>query len=287
MGVLIEVVKAPNQAERFLICVPANEYAGMKSLKWVTLVGACQRTGRDWTGKMSMALAQRVFDDMLARANSGQEAEWMKSIRVTQYRANTQKPAVVLLPREPEVVAVEPEVLPVAMATDGAWRVVPTTGFRKEFRGWSYQGAFVDSGNEGRTIRIAADTKQECALKLFGSISPVTQEFVRTFPLADPKAIPQPKGPTPEEYVPTQAELNSIPALSIEYCNSLSAAEMKRLFVFDWKFREGYRKRQILDAEADKRRAEIEKKRLENEFIAKTRKQILEGDAERARKGDL
>jgi hypothetical protein len=291
MGHFIEVVKAPNTEKRFLVCVPANVYGGLKTLQFTTMVGASQRIGaRDWTGKMSADLSKRIFEDMTESINRGEQPEWMQSIRVTQYRSSTEKPVVVVWPREEERAAEEPVILPVAQATDGAWRLVPTTGFAKRLRGWEYQGAFVDSSNEGRTILVVGDTQLECVMRLFGSLNPVTQEFVRTFPFADPKDIPTQAVRAlgdEDEYVPTQAELDAVPALEIAYCDSLSAAEMKRLNLFDWKFREGYRKRMILDAQADRERAEIFKREKEAEDRKAERKRMLADDADKKRKGDL
>src|ERR1700722_19522715 len=157
MGVLIEVVKAPDQEHRFLI-VHGNTYAGRSSAKFTTLVGACTRRNGRWDGVTSLEIAQRAFDDFLAAAHSGAEAEYFKSIRVTSYH-NDPSRREVYLPRVVEKEQPEPEVLPVAQASDLAWREVPTTGFKKGMRAWTYSGAFVDSNGEPRTIQISGPTK--------------------------------------------------------------------------------------------------------------------------------
>jgi hypothetical protein len=282
MGILIEVPKAPNYSERFLVCVPANVYAGPKSMKFVTLLGASQRIGKDWTGRMSLEIAQRVFDDFTDAANKGLEAEWMKSIRVTKYHANAQ--GAVILPREVEQVAAEPEVLPVAQGSDGAWRVIPTEGFKKGLRDWVYSGAFVDSYGEPRIIQTMGPTKLAAVLKLFGTtIPPYVAEFVRTFPLADPKDIPV--APEPEkEYVPTKTEIDSVPAMTAAEWNSIPSSVATRRYALDWKFKVAVDKlaateKAEQDAIAAKKRAAEEKAALD-----KRREQYRKDDAEEARK---
>jgi hypothetical protein len=287
MGHLIEVVRAPEQLKRFLVCVPANVYGGLQSLQFTTMIGASQRIGaRDWTGKMSADLSKRIFEDMTASISRGQQPEWMRSIRVTQYRSSTEQPAVVIWPREAERVAVEPEVFPVAQATDGAWRVIPATGFKKELRGWSYTGAFVDSTIQGRTIQLVGDTKLECVLRLFGSIVPFVQEFVRTFPLADPKDIPVEKGPE-QEYVPTQAEIDSVPALTAVEWNSIPVETATRRYVLDWKFKVAVDKLDAIET-VEKAKHAAEKAAADEKIkLDKMREQYRKDDEEKKRKGDL
>jgi hypothetical protein len=271
VGVLIEVVKAPDQEHRYLVC-PGNTYSGRTSCKFVNLAHASTKIRSLWSGGTSMAIAERIFEDFLTAANAGAEADWMKSIRVTSYHSDPGRREV-YLPREVEQAQVEPEVFPVAQGTDGEWRVVPTTGFKRGPRGWSYNAAFVDQYTIGRTIELSGTTKLECIQRLFGAIMPAfVPEFVRTLPLADPNAIPKPAPPPEEDYEPTEAELAAIPALSVEYVDSLSAAEEKRLFIYDWKFRAGYRKRKALDKIADAKRAEILARQAEEEKLKQIRK---------------
>jgi hypothetical protein len=287
MGHLIEVVRAPEQLKRFLVCVPANVYGGLQSLQYTTMIGASQRIGaRDWTGKMSADLSKRIFEDMTASISRGEQPEWMQSIRVTQYRSSTEKPVVVVWPREEERAAEEPEVLPVAQATDGAWRLVPTTGFAKQFRGWEYQGAFVDSGNEGRTIRIAGDTKLDCVMRLFGSLSPVNQEFVRTFPFADPNQIPKPQEEE-QEYIPTKAEQDSIPAMTDAEWNSIPVETATRRYVLDWKFKVAVDKMSAAWTARQAKQAADKAAADEQEKLRKLREQYRKDDEDKKRKGDL
>jgi hypothetical protein len=271
MSVLIEVLKAPDQEHRFLIC-PGNTFSGRSSCKFVSLARACTKFHGKWIGGTSMAIAERIYEDFLAAANAGAEAEWFKSIRVTTYH-NDPNQRKVLLPREAEAVQVEPEVFPAAQGVDGEWRVVPTTGFKRGPRGWSYNAAYVDQYTIGRTIELSGQTKLECIQRLFGAIMPAfVPEFVRTLSLADPNDIPKQAPPSEADYEPSNSELAAVPALSVEYVNSLSAAEMKRLYIYDWKFREGYRKRQELDKIADAERARILARQEEEEKLKQIRK---------------
>jgi hypothetical protein len=271
MGVLIEIVRAPDQEHRYLIC-PGNTYSGRSSCKFVNLARACTKFHGQWTGGTSTAIAEKIYEDFLAAANSGAEAAWMKSIRVTSYHSDPGRREV-YLPREVEQQAAEPEVFPVAQGVDGEWRVVPTTGFKRGPRGWSYNAAFVDQYTIGRTIELSGQTKLECIQRLFGAIMPAfVPEFVRTLPLAAPQDIPKPAPPPAEDYEPSNSELAAVPALSVEYVNSLSAAEMKRLYIYDWRFREGYRKRQELDKIADAERAKILARQEEDARLKAIRK---------------
>ena len=271
MGVLIEIVRAPDQEHRYLIC-PGNTYSGRSSCKFVNLARACTKVRSQWSGGTSMAIAERIFEDFLTAANAGAEAEWMKSIRVTSYHSDPGRREV-YLPREVEQAQAEPEVFPVAQGVDGEWRVVPTTGFKRGPRGWSYNAAYVDQYTIGRTIELSGQTKLECIQKLFGAIMPAfVPEFVRTLPLAAPEDIPKQAPPPAEDYEPTQSELAAVPALSVAYLNSLSAAEEKRLYIYDWRFREGRRKRLELDKIADAERAKILARQEEEERLRQIRK---------------
>ncbi len=271
MSVLIEVPKAPDQEHRYLIC-PGNVYSGRTSCKFVNLARACSRFHGKWIGGTNMAIAEKIYEDFLTAANAGAEASWMQSIRVTSFH-NDPNQRKVLLPREAEAVQVEPEVFPAAQGTDGEWRVVPTTGFKRGPRGWSYNAAFVDQYTIGRTIELSGQTKLECIQRLFGAIMPAfVPEFVRTLPFADPNDIPKPAPPPEEDYEPTASELAAIPALSVEYLNSLSAAEEKQLYIFNWRFREGRRKRMELDKIADAERAKILARQEEDARLKAIRK---------------
>ena len=236
MGVLIEVPQYQPQANRFIIA-PQNVYSGINSVQYVTLLGASVGKGRSWTGKMSLDLAQRIFDDFVDAANKGSLAAYFKEIRVTTYHGSDATQRKVILPREAEPETVEPEVLPVAQATDGAWRVVPTSGFSKGLREWTYAFAFMDSTNQPRTGTFTGKTKQECVLRLFGSIMPAyVVEYVRTLPLANPQDIP--REPEPEtDYVPTQAEIAAIPAMTPAEWNSIPSSVATRRYALDWKFK--------------------------------------------------
>jgi hypothetical protein len=271
MGVLIEVVKAPDQEHRYLVC-PGNTYSGRTSCKFVNLAHASTKFHGQWTGATSTAIAERIFEDFLAAANAGVEAEWMKSIHVTSYH-NDPNRRTPMLPREVEQAPVEPPVLPVAQGIDGEWRTVPTEGFKKGPRAWTFSDSFRDQNGEIRVIQISGNSKLECIQRLFGAIMPAfVPEFVRTLPLADPNDIPKAAPPSEADYEPSEAELAAIQALSVEYVNSLSAAEEKRLYIYDWRFRAGYRKRKALDKIADAKRAEILARQEEEEKLKQIRK---------------
>jgi hypothetical protein len=286
MGVLIEVPQYPEQANRFIVA-PQNVYGGINSVKYTTLLGASQGSGRNWTGRMSLEIAQRIFDDFLDAANKGLVPEYFKSIRVTTYHGSDATQRKLILPREAEPEHVEPEVLPVAQAVDGAWRYVPTTGFSKGPREWTYGFAFMDSTNQPRTGTFTGKTKQECILRLLGSIMPAyVAEYVRTFPLARPEDIP--REPEPEkEYVPTQAEIEAIPALTAAEWNAIPVSIATRRYALDWKFKVAVDK---LSAKEDAERVKQEADKAaarEKDELEKRKKKYREEDADRARKGDL
>jgi hypothetical protein len=282
MGVLIEVVKAPDQEHRYLT-VPGNTYSGRTSCKFVNLARASTKFHGQWTGGTSMAIAERVYEDFLAAANSGQEAEYFKSIRVTTYHNDASRREV-YLPRVVEQQQPEPEVLPVAQASDGSWREVPTTGFKKGMRAWTYSGAFVDSYGEPRAIQISGPTKRDVVLKLFGSqFPPFLVEFVKTFPLATPGDIP--KAPEPETvYEPTAAEVASISPMTLAEWHSTPSETAKRRFLFDWKFKVAFDKMVVIE-EAKKAEAAAKKQREDEKAkLDKMREEYRRKDAEEAAK---
>ena len=286
MGVLVEVVKAPDQLHRYLIAA-GNTYGGPRDVKFVNVREASTEFRRgQWTGKMFVALAERIFNDFLNAANQGLEAGYFKSIRVTTY-ADHEENRQVIYPREAEAVHTEPEVLPVAQASDGAWRVVPTTGFKKGPRDWTFSFAFMDSNNEPRTGTFTGKTKQECVLKLFGAIMPAfVVEYVRTLPLAHPNDIP--REPEPEkDYVPRQAEIDAVPAMTPSEWNSIPSAVATRRYALDWKFRISVDKLSAKEAaEIAKQNAEKAAAREKEELEAR-KKQYRDEDAKNKLKGDL
>src|ERR1700677_3042806 len=116
MGVLVEVTKAPDQEHRYLIC-PGNTYNGRSSCKFVNLARACTKFHGQWTGATSTAIAQKIYEDFIAAANAGAEAEYFKSIRVTTYHNDANRREV-YLPRKVEQQAAEPGALSAAQAVD-------------------------------------------------------------------------------------------------------------------------------------------------------------------------
>ena len=285
MGVLIEVTKAPDQEHRFIVC-PGNTYSGPKSVKFVSLAGACVNLNGTWTGKTSMVIAQAIFDDFSAAADRGAEAEWFKTIRVTSYHNDANRRDV-LLPRVAETAHVEPDVLPVAQASDGCWRYVPTTGFKKGPRDWVYSGAFVDGYGEPRIVQTSGKSKLECVLKLFGTaIPPFVAEFVRTFPLANAEDIP--REPEPEkEYVPTQAEMDAVPPMTTNEWTFIPVETHKRRYVLDWKYRVAYHKLMDLIEIQEKAVREKKSREIQEKEFTRLRDAFRKQDAVKAMKGDL
>ena len=283
MGVLIEIVRAPDQEHRYLIC-PGNTYSGRSSCKFVNLARASTKFHGQWTGGTSTAIAEKIYEDFIAAANAGAEAEYFKSIRVTTYHNDANRREV-YLPRKVEQQAAEPEVLPVAQAVDGAWRYVPENGFKKGMRDWTYSGAFVDSYGEPRAIQISGPTKRDVVLRLFGSqFPPFLVEFVKTFPLAAPGDVP--KAPEPErEYEPTAAEIASIPPMTLDEWHSTPSETAKRRFLFDWKFKVAFDKMVVIE-EAKKAEAAAKKQREDEKAkLDKMREEYRRKDAEEAAKG--
>ena len=207
MGVLIEVPNYQPQANRFIIA-PQNVYSGIHSVQYVTLLGASVGKGRNWTGRISMELAQRIFDDFVDAANKGILPAFYKDIRVTTYHGSDNTQRKVILPREAEPEHVEPEVPKVMkLDADGSVRYTPPADvFRKGPRDWTLPIAFVDSFRIPRSTESTGRTRFECLQRLFGSHVPWVVEYVKaTYPLARPEDMP--REPEPEvDYVPTVAE---------------------------------------------------------------------------------
>lgn len=213
MPYLIEVPEAPDQQNRY-VNYPGGVYAGPKSTIFVNLAGACKSDGKGgWTGKANFDVAQRIVDDFRTLVAEGHPDKWLASIRVTTFNREP-KLREVVYPRAVEAVAVEPELPAVMEASDGAWRVVPQTNFKKTPRGWTWSFAFVDSQGIPRADSIPGPTKLGIVERVFEKGFVVFEELTRTFPLADPTQIPAPPAPT-VEYVPTTADIAAVLPITV------------------------------------------------------------------------
>lgn len=229
---------APNQTNRFMIC-PNNSYRDLTDASFVPLGKAIQKDQRgNLRSRNSLDLNKKMVDDARARVAAGAPEQWLAGSYVGEYMPSRHEFKIVYNGIEETKAVAEPEVPSVMQAQDGTFRVVPTVGFSKGVREWSLSIAHVDRGsNVAYADRFNGITKLEVVQKLFGSPIPWIIDLVKTFKLADPSQIPQPVEPVVEKPL-TAAEIDAIEPFDYqEFTQKISAAEYKKRYVMDQRFR--------------------------------------------------
>jgi len=274
---------APNQTNRFMIC-PNNSYRDLTDASFVPLGKAIQKDQRgNLRSRNSLDLNKKMVDDARARVAAGAPEQWLAGSYVGEYMPSRHEFKIVYNGIGETKAVAEPEVPPVMQAQDGTFRVVPTVGFSKGVREWSLSVAHVDrTSNVGYSDRFNGITKLEVVQKLFGSPIPWIIDLVKTFKLADPSQIPQPAAPVVE--VPlTAAEIEAIAPFDYqEFTQKISAAEYKKRYVMDQRFRVACDKMFVIQAAfEEKMRLKQEAEATQESLDAEKRKYQREDENER------
>ena len=274
---------APDQTNRFMIC-PNNVYGNLSDASFVPLNKAIQKDKQgSLRSRNSLELNKRMVDDVRARVVAGAPEQWLAGSFVGEYLPSRHEFKIVYNGIEETKVVAEPEVPSVMQAQDGTFRMVPISGFSHGVRGWALAVAHVSrETNQAYADQFNGATKLEVVTRLFSSPLPWVIDLVKTYKLADPSQIPQPAAPVVE--VPlTAAEIEAIvPYDYQEFTQKISAAEYKKRYVLDQRFRVACDKMFVIQAAfEEKMRLKQEAEATQESLDAEKRKYQREDENER------
>jgi hypothetical protein len=280
---VVEVPGAPDQANRFVTC-PRLVYTDLSDIAWgPSKKGILRDKTGNWRSLNSVELNRKIVDDFRARVKAGTAVAWIGTARVVEYMPSRNEfKSIYEGPEETKVVA-EPEVPSVMQAQDGTFRMVPISGFSHGVRGWALAVAHVSrETNQAYADQFNGATKLEVVTRLFSSPLPWVIDLVKTYKLADPSQIPQPAAPVVE--VPlTAAEIEAIAPFDYqEFTQKISAAEYKKRYVMDQRFRVACDKMFVIQAAfEEKMRLKQESEATQESLNAEKRKYQREDENER------
>jgi len=265
----IPVEHLPNQGDRETRFVTffGNEFSGLRDLQMVKLnkVIYKDKSGALVGARKTLEFNQRMVDTLQESVAQGNPQKWLAHARVLQFLSKTHEFKVVYSGVEKEQArSVEPEIPKVFLAADGTYRVPPKIGFTKGVREWALALGHVDRNTGvGYSGQINGKTKLETLQKLFDPLNPPwIQDYVKTLPLAAPEDIPQPVQPVVELPL-TAEEIAAIEPFDYqEFTQKISAAEYKKRYVMDPRFRVACDKMFVIQAAFE------EKMRLKQESEA-------------------
>jgi len=266
-----------------MIC-PNNVYGNLSDASFVPLNKAIQKDKQgSLRSRNSLELNKRMVDDVRARVVAGAPEQWLAGSFVGEYLPSRHEFKIVYNGIEETKVVAEPEVPSVMQAQDGTFRMVPISGFSHGVRGWALAVAHVSrETNQAYADQFNGATKLEVVTRLFSSPLPWVIDLVKTYKLADPSQIPQPAAPVVE--VPlTAAEIEAIvPYDYQEFTQKISAAEYKKRYVLDQRFRVACDKMFVIQAAfEEKMRLKQEAEATQESLDAEKRKYQREDENER------
>ena len=120
---IVEVVQAPDQANRFVTC-PRLVYKDLTDIAWgPSKKGILRDKNGNWRSLNSVEVNRTIVDDFRARVKAGTAVAWIGTARVVEYMPSRNEFKSVYEGPEEKKVITEPDVPTAFLAVDGTWRL--------------------------------------------------------------------------------------------------------------------------------------------------------------------